>query len=101
MLRGFDKHLQEKLKKDSEFTREYKKLFAELPLQTQLGIMRRRRMLSQRSMAKKMKVMQPHVARTESNKHDPRISSIVRAAKAIHCHVILVADEDLGRIPTA
>ena len=101
MLRGFDKHLQEWLKDDSEFTREYTKLFAELPIQTQLAIMRRRRMLSQRSLAKKMKVMQPHVARTESKNHDPRISSIVRAAKAVGCHVVIVADEYLGRISAA
>ena len=98
MLRGFDKHIDETLKKDPVFAREYRKAFAELPLQTQLAIMRRRRMLSQRSLAKKMKVKQPHVARTESRDHDPRISSIVRAAKAIHCHVMLVPDEEIGRV---
>jgi predicted transcriptional regulator len=55
--------------------------------------MRRRRKLSQRDLAKKLKVPQPHVARTERLSHDPRISSIVKAAKAVHCHVMLVPDE--------
>jgi len=77
------------------------KLFAELPLPTQLAIMRRRRKLSQRALAKKLKVLQPHVARTENARHDPRISSVVRVAKAIRCHVLLVPDEELKRVAVA
>ncbi len=100
-MRGFDKHLQELLEAHPEAAMEHAKLFAELPLATQLAVMRRRRKLSQRALAKKMKIPQPHVARTESLKHDPRISSIVRAAKAVKCHVLLVPDEDLGRIAMA
>ena len=80
---------------------EQARLFAELPLPTQLAIMRRRRKLSQRAVAKKMKVLQPHIARTESRVHDPRLSSIVRAAKALRCHVLLVPDEELKRFATA
>lgn len=100
-MRGADKHLQELLEANPEAAMEYAKLFAELPLQTQLAIMRRRRKLSQRALAGKLKVLQPHVARTESRAHDPRISSIVKAAKAIRCHVMLVPDEDLRRLATA
>ncbi len=100
-MRGFDKHLQELLAAHPEAALEHTKLFAELPLSAQLAVMRRRRKLSQRALAKKLKVRQPHVARTESLKHDPRISSIVKAAKAVHCHVLLVPDEDLGRIAAA
>jgi len=80
---------------------EHAKLFAELPMPTQLAIMRRRRKLSQRALAKRLGVKQPHVARTESRLHDPRVSSIVRAAKAIRCHVILVPDEELARLSIA
>ena len=36
-----------------------------------------------------------------SARHDPRISSIVRAAKAVRCHVILIADEELDRLAVA
>lgn len=99
-MRGFDKHLHELLEVHPEAALEHTKLFAELPLPTQLAIMRRRRKLSQRALAKKLKVLQPHVARTESIRHDPRISSIVRAAKAVHCHVLLVPDEELERMVT-
>ena len=97
-MRGFDKHMLELLEANPEAAFEYIKVFADLPLATQLGIMRRRRKLSQRDLAKKLRVAQPHVARTERIGHDPRISSIVKAAKAIRCHVMLVPDEELKRI---
>ena len=100
-MRGFDKHLQELLGTHPDATLEHAKLFAELPLPTQLAIMRRRRNLSQRAVAKKLKVPQPHIARTESLRHDPRISSVVRAARAVRCHVLLIPDEELKRLATA
>ena len=100
-MRGFDKHLHELLKAHPEAALEHAKLFAELPLPTQLAIMRRRRKLSQRALAKKLHIPQPQVARTESRRHDPRLSSLVRAAKAVHCHVLVIPDEELGRLATA
>ena len=100
-MRGFDKHLHDLLEAHPEAALEHAKLFAEMPLSTQLAIMRRRRKLSQRALAKKLKIPQPHVARTESLRHDPRISSILRAAKAVRCHLLLVPDEELGRIAMA
>ncbi len=100
-MRGFDRHLRELLEEHPEAALEHAKLFAELPLPTQLAIMRRRRKLSQRALAKKLHVLQPHVARTESARHDPRISSIIRAAKAVRCQVLLVPDEELARLAVA
>ncbi len=100
-MKGFDKHLHELLEAHPEAALEHAKLFAELPIPTQLAVMRRRRKLSQRAMAKKVKIPQPHIARTESLQHDPRISSVVRAAKALHCHVLLIPDEELDRLATA
>lgn len=100
-MKGFDKHLQELLQEHPEAAMGHAKFFAELPLATQLAIMRRRRKLSQRALAKKLRIPQPHVARTENIRHDSRISSILKAAKAIRCHVMLVPDEDLAKIATA
>ena len=100
-MKGFDKHFHELLETHPEAALEHAKLFAELPLPAQLAIMRRRRKLSQRAVARKLRVPQPHVARTESIRHDPRISSIVRAAKAVRCPVLLVPDEELKRIAVA
>ena len=100
-MRGFDKHLQQLLDEYPESAIEHAKLFAELPIPIQLAIMRRRRKLSQRAMARKLKVQQPHIARTEGRLHDPRVSSVVRAAKALHCHVLLVPDEALDRFAAA
>ena len=97
-MKGFDRHLEKLLAANPEAALEHARLFAALPLQTQLALMRRRRKLSQRGMAKKLRVAQPQVARTESRIHDPRISSVVRAAKALGCHVLVVADEELARL---
>lgn len=99
-MKGFDKHLHELLEAHPDAALEHAKLFAALPLPTQLAIMRRRRKLSQRAVAKRLKVAQPHIARTESRLHDPRVSSVVRAAKALRCHVLLVPDEELERLAT-
>ena len=96
-MKGFDKHLKELIDGSPELRSEYSKAFAELPLPTQLAVMRRRRKLSQRAVAKKLKLTQPHIARTERASHDPRLSSIQRAAKAIRCHLILVPDEHLSQ----
>ena len=80
---------------------ERAKLFAERPLPAQLAIMRRRRKFSQRTLAKQLRGPQPRIARTESTRYDPRMSSIVKAAKAVHCHVLLVPDEERKRIAVA
>ena len=79
-MKTFDKHLQEILAINPVTAKAHAKVFAELPLSTQLAVMRRRRSLSQRDLAIKMKVLQPHVVRTESTAHDPKISSCVKAA---------------------
>ena len=100
-MKGFDKHIHELLEAHPHAASEHAKLFAELPLATQLAVMRRRRKLSQRAFAKKLKIPQPQIARNESLRHDPRLSSLVKAAKALHCHVLLVADEELKRFAVA
>lgn len=97
-MKTFDKHLQEILSTNPAVAKAHAKAFAELPLSTQLAVMRRKRNLSQRELASKMKVLQPHVARTESSEHDPKISSVVKAAKAIRCHVMLIPDERLEQV---
>ena len=100
-MRGFDRQLQDLLAKNPEAAVEYTRLFAELPLTTQLAIMRRQRKLSQRAMAKKIRLPQPHVARAETASHNPRLSTIVKLAKALRCHVVLVPDEKLARLTAA
>ena len=97
-MKNFDKHLQGILATNPEAAKAHAKVFAELPLSTQLAVMRRRRSLSQRDLALKMKVLQPHVARTESTAHDPKISSIIKAAKAVRCHVMLIPNESFDRV---
>ena len=95
---GFDRHLRESLAKDRFLASEYSKLFADLPLTTQLAVMRRRRWLTQGQLARKMRAKQPHVARAERKGHDPRLSTLDSLAKHLKCHLLVVPDELLPRI---
>jgi transcriptional regulator with XRE-family HTH domain len=92
-LTGFDAHLDEMLRSDPVFAKEYAREFAALPLPLQLALLRRRRQLSQSDVAKTTRVKQPHVARLERVGHNPSLSSIEAQARAIHCRVMVVPDE--------
>lgn len=94
----FDDRLRQILRKNPAMARDYAKQFAGLPLPTQLSIMRRRRWLSQKSLAKTLRVKQPHVARVESASHDPRLSSMQTQARALGCHLMVVPDEVLSGV---
>jgi len=95
---SFDLHLQRMLKKSPKLAKEYAKQFAQLPLPTQLAVMRRRLWLSQKTVAKKLRAKQPHVARMESSGHDPRLSSLLSQARALHCHLMVVPDKLLAKV---
>ena len=95
---GFDAHLEFTLGKDPALAKEYAKQFAELPVPTQLAIMRRRRWLTQETVARTLRVKQPHVARVERASHDPRLSSVLSQARALHCHLMVVPDELLSKV---
>lgn len=94
----FDVHLERMLAKNPGLAKEYAKRFAKLPLPAQLAIMRRRRWLSQKQVARKLRAKQPHVARVESVGHDPRLSSVVSQARALHCHLMVVPEELLSEV---
>lgn len=95
---AFDIHLEQVLKKNPGLAQEYARQFAELPLPSQLAILRRRRRLSQAALARTLKVKQPHVARVESPRHDPRLSSVLNQARVLHCHLLVVPDELLSAV---
>ena len=94
----FDLHFEEMLRKKPRLAKEYAKQLAELPLTTQLAIMRRRKRISQREVARKLRTKQPHVARLESAGHDPRLSSVVNEARALHCRLMVVPDDLLSKV---
>ena len=97
-LTGFDKYLDESLRKDPAFANEYFRQLAELPLPTQLAIMREHHGLTQREVAERLGVKQPHVARTERAGHDSKISSIEAQARAMHCRLVLVPDQHVPMV---
>jgi transcriptional regulator with XRE-family HTH domain len=92
-LTGFDAHLEKLLRKTPTFAKEYFRELAELPVPTQLAIMRRNQGYTQSEVAKALGLKQSHVARTERAGHDSKFSSIVAQARAIHCRVMLVSDK--------
>jgi len=98
--REFDIRLREALEKNQAAgaAQEFFERFAGLPITTQLAIMRRRRRLSQRAIARRLRVKQPHVARMENRRHDPRLSSVLSQARALDCRIMVVPDKLLARI---
>lgn len=88
----FDEYLDRKLSDDPVLAGKYAEEFARLPVPTQLAILRRRRRLSQRRLARALKVRQPQVSRQESPGHDPQLSSLERHARALRCRLVVVPD---------
>ena len=97
-MRGFDKHLHQILKKNPQLAREYAALIAELPVTTQLAIMRRRLKLSQVKMAQKISMPQSVISRLEHVTSNPRLSSLQKEAKVLHCHLIAIPDKNLTKV---
>ena len=93
---GFDKHLHEVLRDNPGLAKDYAALIAELPVTTQLGIMRRRQALSQETTGRRMKKPQSVVARLESSRSDPRLSTVEQAAKALGCRLMIVPSGKLA-----
>jgi transcriptional regulator with XRE-family HTH domain len=98
MLRGFDEYLDESLRKNPALAKEYFRQLAELPLPTQLAILRTHQGFSQSEVAKTLRVKQPHVARAERVGHDSKLSSIEAQARAIHCQLVLVPDKYVSMV---
>ena len=97
-LRGFDEYLDESLRKNPALVKEYARQLAELPLPTQLAILRTHKGLSQKEVAKALGVKQPHVARTERAGHDSKLSSIEAQARAINYRLVLVPDKRVSLV---
>lgn len=95
---GFDTHLTQLLRENPLLAEEYAKQFSQLPVPTQLAILRRRRWLSQKELARRLRVKQPHVARVESAGHDPRLSSLQNQAQALGCRLLIVPEELLAGV---
>ena len=98
MLRGFDEYLDESLRRNPALAKEYFRQLAELPLPTQLAIMRTHQGLTQREVAKALRVKQPHVARAERAGHDSKLSSIEAQARAMHCRLVIVPDQHVSMV---
>lgn len=94
----FDEYLDAKLRDDPGLAGKYAGEFAKLPLPTQLAIMRRRRWLSQKRMARSLGIKQPQVSRVENPGHDPQLSSLLRHARALHCRLLVVPEELLAEV---
>ena len=93
ILSGFDEYWEEVLRKNPAIATEYDRQVSELPVPTQLAIMRLRRGLTQSDVAKILRVKQPHVARAERADHDSKISSLEAQARAIQCRIMLVPEK--------
>lgn len=97
-MRGFDKYLHQVLRSDPGLAEEYAAAIAELPITTQIAIMRRRQWLTQVEAGRRMGKSQSVVARLERSGSDPRISTIEEFAKTLHCRLVLVPNKRVPRV---
>ncbi|MCH8266487.1 MAG: helix-turn-helix transcriptional regulator [Acidobacteria bacterium] len=81
------KQLKKRWLRNPEFRRAYASLKPEFAIARQLIAARNRAGLSQAEVARKMGTTQSTVARLESGKRLPSVSSLSRYAKAIGCKI--------------
>lgn len=98
---GFNEYIDNLLRNDQKFLRDYAREVARLPLPLQLAMLRGRKGLTQEVVALRMRVKQPQVARMERDDYDPRLSSVVAQARAIGCHLVLVPDAGASMVHDA
>ncbi len=79
----FKDYLQQRLKDDLEFAREYERLGPRFEAINQLMEARKRLGLSQTELAKRMRVAPHVVSRLESAEHSPRLETLASAARAM------------------
>jgi DNA-binding XRE family transcriptional regulator len=95
---GFNEYIDNLLRNDRKFLKDYAREVAKLPLPLQLAMLRGRKGLTQEVVAFRMGVKQPQVARMERDDYDPRLSSVVAQARAIGCHLVLVSNDGASMV---
>ena len=77
---------------------EYAKVIAELPLNLQIAIMRRRKDLSQEKVSRRIRKPQSVVARLEGKDANPRLSTLEAAAKGLDCLLMLIPKKKAAQV---
>lgn len=87
---GLDKFLRESMAEDEEFKSLFLAQVMELPVSTQLRVLRNFRGLSQAALSKKTRIVQPEVARIERADSNPKARTLERMAKGLGARVEIV-----------
>lgn len=87
---GLDKFLRESMEEDEEFKSLFLAQVMELPVSTQLRVLRNFRGLSQAALSKKTRIVQPEVARIERADSNPKARTLERMAKGLGARVEIV-----------
>lgn len=89
---GLDKFLRESMEEDEEFKSLFLAQVLELPVSTQLRVLRNFRGLSQAALSKKTRIVQPEVARIERADSNPKARTLERLAKGLGARVEIVPE---------
>ncbi len=87
---GLDKFLRESMEEDEEFKSLFLSQVMELPVSTQLRVLRNFRGLSQAALSKKTRIVQPEIARIERADANPKARTLERMAKGLGARVEIV-----------
>ena len=87
---GLDKFLRESMDEDEEFKSLFRAQVMELPVSTQLRVLRNFCGLSQAALSKKTRIVQPEIARIERADSNPKARTLERMAKGLGARVEIV-----------
>jgi DNA-binding phage protein len=93
---GFEKYLDSTIKEDPRFAQELLNALSQESVATQLRVLRHFRGLSQVMLGKKAKLLQPELARLESIRSNPRLSTLENLADKLDAKLELIPRELLS-----
>lgn len=90
---GLDKFLRESIAEDEQFRTLFLGEVMKLPVASQLRALRNFRGLSQLALSKRVRLVQPEVARLESPGSNPRARTLERLAKGLGARVEIIPEQ--------
>lgn len=88
-MKSHRQYVKEQIKRDPKFAKELKETSVEVRLPVMIGLLREKRGLSQRDLAKITGMKQPQIARIEKGGQMPTLETLWRLADALNAKVVI------------
>ncbi len=88
----FDRDVEKRLKKDTEYAAAYLEEVGKAPLPLQLAILRRLRGVTQEKLAARLRVRQGYISKLEKLGSDHLLSNYEKAARILHGRLAIIPE---------